>query len=99
MAARSVGRHGRARRRLFGRVRAAEVVVAAGLLAVVAFRPDALQPVGTFVSDVLVQEADADDGGSTITPASKDQQAKPGKDSRANDTTGDKQEQKNNQRG
>ena len=54
-----------------GRVRIAEVLVAAGLVAVVAFRPDVLQPVGTFVSDMLVQEADADDGGSTNEPTAK----------------------------
>ena len=62
--------------------------MAAGLIAVVAVRPDTLQPVGTFVSDMFVQEADADDGDSTITPSTKDKQAKPGKDSKANSQGG-----------
>ena len=73
--------------------------MAAGLIAVVAVRPDTLQPVGTFVSDIFVQEADADNGDSTIPPSAKDEQAKPGKTSKANDKTGDKQKQKHDQRG
>ena len=58
--------------------------MAAGLIAVVAVRPDTLQPVGTFVSDMFVQEADADDGDSSIPPSTKDNQAKQGPDSKPN---------------
>ena len=83
--------------------------MAAGLIAVVAVRPDTLQPVGTFVSDMFVQEADADNGDSTIPPSTKGRQATrartasrtPGEPEhdKANDPAGERQKQKNHQRG
>ncbi len=83
------GRHGRARRRRFARrSRVTQVIGGLGLLAVVALRPDALQPVGSFVSDLLVQEADADNGDSTTEPTAK---AKPGKAGKASEKQAGKQ--------
>ena len=73
------GRHGRARRRFGRRSRVTQVIGGLGLLAVVAFRPDTLQPVGSFVSDLLVQEADADNGDSSTEPTAKAKQGKDGK--------------------